>query len=267
MLGKDHINISIAFFLPFLIPFFFLNVGNFNFLIALMVSIFIGSILPDADCGGKATIYYRFPVIDGFMKKVVGKLIIKIFEILVTKEKIKTEFDVKDEHRGIMHSPIGVLFSSLLLTLPILIFVLLLNLFNFIVILGIFLGLLIGQFLHLFQDSCTVSGINWGFPFKPKELKGTIYTFSKDSEKADVRPLFYSGIFYFLTILLVIGYAFEFLNNFNLIFVFSLIMIYDIFAFFTIIKISNSTSSFWMFPKKTINKIRRSFRRNNLMVK
>ena len=66
MLGRDHINISIAFFLPFLIPFLFLDTGNIIFLVVLMASIFIGSLLPDADCGGRASIYYKFPLIDKF---------------------------------------------------------------------------------------------------------------------------------------------------------------------------------------------------------
>ena len=76
MLGKDHLNISIAFIIPFLIPLLFLDAGNMVVFIALLVSVTIGSLLPDADCGGKATLYYRCPMIDGFMKKVVGKSII-----------------------------------------------------------------------------------------------------------------------------------------------------------------------------------------------
>ena len=264
MLGRDHINISIAFFLPFLIPFLFLDTGNIIFLVVLMASIFIGSLLPDADCGGRASIYYKFPLIDKFMKKIVGKSIIFIFNLLISKEKIKTEYNVSEKHRGIMHSPIGVLLSSIILTIPLVLFTLIFNLFNFFILLAIFLGLLIGQFLHLIEDSCTVSGINWGFPFRTKELKGEIYTFSKDPENADIRPLLYAGIFYFLVALLIIGYAFEVLNSFEILIILSLILFYEIIAFCIIIKISKSSSSFWMFKKKTINKIRKTARKYDL---
>jgi membrane-bound metal-dependent hydrolase YbcI (DUF457 family) len=230
MLGKDHINISIAFILPFLIPLLFLNVGDTLIIVVFMISILIGSLLPDTDCGGKATIYYRFPEIDNFMRKIVGKSTIFMFKHLISKKKITIEYDVKDEHRGIMHSPIGVLLGSLMLVIPIILFGFIFNLLNWIVILTIFFGLLIGQLLHLIEDSCTLSGINWGFPFKKKELKGSIATFNKK----DQRPKIFAGMFYFLVFLLVIGYSFDILKNINLFLVYILILIYNIISLFLI---------------------------------
>jgi len=226
MLGKDHINISIAFIFTFIIPLFFIGNIDMMYPVVLMIAVLIGSLLPDTDCGGKATIYYRFPMVDEFMKKVVGKSIIFIFNHLISKKKIKIEHDVKDEHRGIIHSPIGVLLSSLILTLVILIFAIVFDLFNWKIILIIFIGLLIGQFLHLFQDSCTVSGINWGFPFNTKEIKGSIKTFNKQ----DRRPKNFAGMFYFLIVLIVLGYSFNKLNGISWILVYLIILIYDLIA-------------------------------------
>lgn len=266
MLGKDHINISIAFVIPFLIPLVFLNLGgDYIAFVSFMVAVLIGSLLPDADCGGKATIYYRFPEIDTFMKKVVGKSIIWSFNHLITKKKIQTEHNVGDEHRGIMHSPIGVLFSSLMLVIPILIFALIFNMFNGLIIFAIFTGLVIGQLLHLFEDSCTISGINWLFPFKTKEIKGKIYTFSKDPTKKDIRPTIYAGILYFLVVILVIGYSLNTFEGISALLIFTGILLYEIVALIVIHALSQSSSSMWMVKKETIkryNKASRNFERN-----
>jgi len=229
--------------------------------ISFMIAVLIGSLLPDADCGGKATLYYRFPAVDMFMKKVVGKSVIFAFNILISKKKIKTEHSVGDEHRGVIHSPVGILLSSLMLMIPLLIFGLVFSFFNWMIMLSIFFGLLIGQLLHLFEDSCTISGINWFFPFKTKELKGKIYTFSKDPERKDIRPMIYAGIFYLLVGLLVVGYAFELINGINFWLISGMITIYNGLALFVIYKLSQSTSRFWMFKKETIRKINKHSRR------
>jgi membrane-bound metal-dependent hydrolase YbcI (DUF457 family) len=257
MLGKDHINISIAFVIPFLLPLIFLDVGDIVVFLTFAIAVFVGSLLPDADCGGKATIYYRFPKIDFFMKKVVGKSIIWSFKHLITKKKIKTEYPVGEAHRGIMHSPVGVFFSSLMLVVPLIIMGLLLDLFNWKIMLSIFLGLLIGQLLHLFEDSCTISGINWGFPFKTKELKGKIYTFSKDPERKDGRPMYYSWILYLLIGILFLGYSIGTFNKINIWLIFLIIVIYEIIALFMMIWLSKSSSSKWMIKKKTLKKIKK----------
>lgn len=228
MLGKDHINISIAFILTLIIPLFFVNKMDMIYPIILLICVLIGSLLPDTDCGGKATIYYRFPLIDKFMKKVVGRSIIFIFKHLISKKKIKTEHDVKDEHRGIIHSPIGVLLSSLIIIIFLIAFALVFGLFNWKILLIIFIGLIIGQFLHLFQDSCTINGINWGFPFNTNEMKGSIRTFNR----RDQRPKYFAGMFYFLIVLIVLGYSFNILNEINLILIYLMILVYNAIALY-----------------------------------
>jgi membrane-bound metal-dependent hydrolase YbcI (DUF457 family) len=54
---------------------------------------------------------------------------------------------------------------------------------------------MLGQFLHLIEDTCTVSGINWKFPFGEKILRGNIYTFDKFENKKDIRPTLYEYMF------------------------------------------------------------------------
>jgi membrane-bound metal-dependent hydrolase YbcI (DUF457 family) len=236
-------------------------VGDTSILVGFLFSLLIGSLLPDADCGGRATLYYKFPIIDDFMKKVVGKSIIFIFGYLISKKKIETEHEVNDEHRGIMHSPIGVLVSSILLIIPIFIFALVFDMFNPIILLTILFGFIIGQLLHLFEDSCTVKGINWSFPFKTKELSGKIYTFSRDPEKRDIRPIVYAGIFYLLTGLLAIAYSFNLIDGINIFLIYFLILAYDILAFFLIIGLSKKEDTHWMFKKNTINQAKKGLRK------
>jgi len=245
MLGKDHLNISIAFILTFLIPAFFIFPEKTSFILIIFLSVIIGSILPDSDCKGKATIAHRFPEIDKITRKFVGKPIIFFLNFLIKEGKINVEHEVNDEHRGILHSPTGVVLSSILLMIFLTILLIIFDLFNFKIVLTIFAGLIIGQLLHLFEDSCTIMGINWGFPFKTKPLKGKIYTFSRGVGKKDIRPKMYSAIFYFLGIILFLGYSFAFLTNISIFLVYALILAYDVFAIFLIIKISQSDSSLW----------------------
>jgi membrane-bound metal-dependent hydrolase YbcI (DUF457 family) len=161
-----------------------------------------------------------------------------LFKHLISKEKIKTEFDVKDEHRGVIHSPIGILLMSFIFTVLILIFSLVFGLFNWKIILIIFAGLIIGQLLHIFQDSCTISGINWGFPFNKKEMKGSIRTFNKK----DKRPTYFAGMFYLLIILIILGYSFNKLNNISLIIIYSIILIYNLIALY-LMRVFSKTNS------------------------
>lgn len=259
MLGKDHINISLAIVFVFVVPLIFLSVIDVLYPLVFVMFVIIGSLVPDTDCKGKATIYYRFPIIDWFMRKVIGKPIIFVFNHLISKKKIKVEHDVKDEHRGIIHSPIGVLISSLMLMIPIIIVGLFFNLFNIFVILMIFFGLLFGQILHLFEDSCTISGINWLFPFGTRELKGKIYTFSRDPERKDIRPTLYAGMFYVLSIGLALLYSFDMIKI-NLFLTYFLIVIIEVLLLIIMFFLSKSHNSIWLRRRSTINKINKTFR-------
>ena len=209
MLGKHHIALSVGTVLPFLIPLFFIDSAALTYAIAFLFAVFVGSLTPDADCGGKATIYYRFPIVDFLMKKAIIKPVVFVFRMLSRNKKIKLKYEVREEHRGIMHAPIGILISSFMFTIIILIFMLIFKLFNIYTLLLVFLGLLVGQFLHLLEDSCTVAGIDWKFPFGTKKIYGNIYTFSKYEGKIDIRPKIYQYILGAFSLLLLLGYAFD----------------------------------------------------------
>ena len=204
MLGKHHLSITNGFFMPILVfgiyEAYMGHTEYFYYSLYVIVSVSIGALLPDADSGGKAKLYYDY--------KLVHYLMIPIYEIIVLlfnnqkiKEKLKVGYVVGKRHRGILHSPIGVLLSSLILTMIFSIVYVLTSIYltynvDFLIIVLVFLGLFLGQIMHLVEDSFTVSGINWLFPFGKKEIKGRIYTFEKVKGKIDIRPDLYANFYY-----------------------------------------------------------------------
>jgi len=258
MLGKQHVSISMASIFPFIIPIIFSDNGNYLvYFISLMTGVLIGSLTPDADCGGKSKLYYDFKLVYDIMIP-LQKTVIWVFKRFNLKHKLNLEYEVKNEHRGIMHAPIGILISSLILTLIAVVFTLVfLREINIILVLFVFVGLLTGQFLHLLEDSCTVAGINWKFPFGTKELKGRIYTFSKIEGKKDIRPTVYEYSLWAITFFLFIGYVFEAID-FGYLIVFPIILLTIILVWAFIIYTSRTDSNFWYQDIERIKKIKKA---------
>ncbi len=257
MLGRHHLAISVLVVIPFIIPLIFLNDINLTIPIAFLVAVVVGSLTPDADCGGNSKLYYDFYVIDWLMKKLITPLVLVSFKIISNKKPL--EYDVVDEHRGIMHSPSGIIISSFLLAIIFAIAVIILNTFNFLTALMIFLGLLIGQLLHLMEDSMTVSGINWGFPFKEKISKGKIYTFPKIDGKKDIRPgifVYSLGIFSFILFFILALKIIEI----SLWLIYLLILICVSLIITINISIAKSERNFWYKDKEKLRQMKRKQR-------
>jgi membrane-bound metal-dependent hydrolase YbcI (DUF457 family) len=261
MLGRSHVSLSIATVLPFIIPLMFLeNKFLLTYSIAFVICILIGSLLPDSDCGGKPKLYYDFKPIY-FMMLPISWIVVKLFKSTHLKHKLNLKYEVNNEHRGIMHSPIGVFISTIFLTLIILVFVLIIQSFNILFILAVFFGLLIGQLLHLLEDSCTVSGINWKFPFGTKNLNGTIMTFEgKEINKKDIRTMYYSYILYAISGLIFIGFAFQKINR-NILVLYSIILILVFIAWIIILFLSRTDRNSWLREVEGIRKMKRVERR------
>ncbi len=180
MRGEDHTTITAATFFPFLLPAILDRGIDVILPLIFFISAIIGSLTPDADCDEKSALYYRCEIVYVLMKLVIIKPIILFFQKIISR-KFNLEHVVRQEHRGIIHSPIGIFMSSFLLSIIVLIFMLFFKAVNVWVLLTIFSGLLFGQLMHLLEDSCTVLGINWKFPFGTKVLKGKIHTSRKDA--------------------------------------------------------------------------------------
>lgn len=262
MLGRSHLSLSIATIFSFIVPLLFIASLNsyLSFAIAFLISIAIGSLLPDSDCGGKSKLYYDFKIIYYIMTP-INWAVVNLFKLSRVKHRLNLQHEVEHEHRGIMHSPVGVFISSLLLTLVLIVFVLVLQSFNVLFIFLVFMGLVFGQFLHLLEDSCTISGINWKFPFGTKEIKGTVYTFEgREAEKRDSRVLYYSFFLFALPILIAVGYLFNKIS-FSLFILYPIILILEIIMWFIILYVSRMPRELWLVDAEQFKKMK-SFEKN-----
>lgn len=212
MLGKDHVSITLGTIFPFTIPLIFSENSHPLYAFCLLMAAVIGSLIPDADSDEKPKLHYDFKIIYYIMVS-LHKLIVFSFNFFNLKEKMNLQYIVEEQHRGIMHSTVGVFISSFVLTLLTTIvghFIFHGINANFIGLL--FLGLISGQFLHLLEDSCTVSGIKWLFPFGTGELKGSIYTVNKIEGKKDIRPFLYRVFLFFISAILLILHLLEIID-------------------------------------------------------
>lgn len=116
MLGKDHVSITLGTIFPFTIPLIFSENSQPMYGFCVLIAAIIGSLAPDADSDGKSKLYYNFKIIYDIMVP-LHKLIVFSFSFFNLKEKMNLEHIVEEQHRGVMHSPMGVFISSFVLTL------------------------------------------------------------------------------------------------------------------------------------------------------
>ncbi|MCL2141601.1 MAG: metal-dependent hydrolase [Methanimicrococcus sp.] len=271
MLGKDHLKISFAFSVPIIIYliFFVLNFDlSLYIIVVFTMCAIIGSLTPDADCKGKTALYQESKIVH-FLMILIYEFILRCTKYLANRYPDQLN-PVTEEHRGILHSLFGIFISSFLLSLIILVLMLLLfyitELFYFIDVFYIsifgFFGLLLGQLLHLLEDSCTKSGIKWFFPFPPKlRLHGNIVT---SSEIKDRRPKYFAetlgktGAISSLVIMILWAYNSEF-------FIYSLLvaLIIQSFVFIYLYRIAQSElegSQWQIIPKELKKKEKKSIK-------
>lgn len=260
MLGKQHVSITLATIFPFMIPTLFLENGDYILILgSVIIASIVGSLTPDADCVGKSKLYYDFKLVYDIMLP-LQKSVVWIFDRFNLKHKLNLEYEVKNEHRGIMHAPIGILISSSILTFIAFLFTLIFFTESILIVsLIVFAGLMVGQFLHLMEDSCTVAGINWNFPFGTKELKGRIYTFAKFEGKKDIRPAVYEYSLWSISIVLFFGYAFDKIIL-PILIVNSLILLGVILVWLFIIFTARTNYNFWYQDIEKIKKVKKIVR-------
>lgn len=196
MLGKDHITLSLFTFSIILMPFYLSGTHTGLFILAL-ISIGIGSLAPDADSPDAAIFHNNVRGLKGDSKNIINTFIgpflpafsfvikyliyipsIKIIQFLVSRDKVSFQYKVTKSHRGILHSFLGliIVFFAVILYSSIL-SVIIPESVSLVVILVFAISFCIGFFLHLVEDSCTVSGINYTFPMSKKFVfKGKIKT-------------------------------------------------------------------------------------------
>ena len=227
-----------------------------TYALGFLLAVIIGSLIPDADCGGNAKLHYDFQIVDDAMKKLIMPLVIYLFKIISKKKA--TVYEVKEEHRGIMHAPAGIILSSIILTLLGTILLIIFKLFSFILLIIIFIGVLIGQLLHILEDSCTIAGINWKFPFGDKIIAGKIHTWNR----RDARPMIYEISLFILSGAIFLLYAFNKISL-NLWVLYPLILIAVTLFWFIFIGLSKLNQDFWTMSEEVAKGLSQFKRRTN----
>ena len=147
---------------------------------AVLSGIFIGSLAPDADASDAAIFHGRrgrlgllLPLFGYTIRYLIYYPISCIFRFIFGSQ-------ARPRHRGLLHSAIGVAFSSVLLSLYIRLALLVLGLPGDSILILFGAGFFGGCILHLLEDSCTPMGVAWWFPFRTTRLMGRIRTRSGD---------------------------------------------------------------------------------------
>ncbi|MDD1673858.1 MAG: metal-dependent hydrolase, partial [Methanomicrobiales archaeon] len=154
--------------------------------------ILIGSLAPDADAPD-AAIFHLYGIPRGLrtLLALFGYLLrYLVYLPLSSFFWIALGRNYRHEHRGLLHTPLGITLASLILVfyagIPSLVFF---HSFVLEILLwgGCFWG---GCLLHLVQDSCTLAGIAWSFPLSVRRLRGGLRT----GDMHDPRPLLFVSI-------------------------------------------------------------------------
>ena len=164
MRGSTHLFMSIMIYMP---TFIFLLKFDSEFLYILSavgLGIALGSLLPDLDAPTSKIMYGRWRYIGRPSRYIVTKPLSKLL-------------GRKLEHRGILHSLRGLLYTSIIFAIVFLVPYIISVYFTspIFLIWYIWIGILVGFLLHLAEDSFTYYGVKWFYP-RDKRLTGTIAT-------------------------------------------------------------------------------------------
>jgi inner membrane protein len=190
MKGRTHLVLSLLSLLIITYPLW----PDFSLTIWVSVytGVMVGSLAPDVDAPDSAIFHLRMlprvlrvPLsLFGYLLRYLIYIPLSLFFWMVLSR------NYRHEHRGLLHTPVGVALAAFLVFCYAGICSLL-----FLHVLEPALLLFAGSFwagciLHLIQDSCTPSGIAWAFPLHSNRLRGKIRTGSR----VDPRPPLYAVI-------------------------------------------------------------------------
>jgi len=180
MRGHYHALISFIGLFSVVYPLYKLAIIDKNVLIAIIIGIFLGSLVPDVDASDAHILRGELREISLFFKYIIYNPVAYLAERI---------FKIKKRHRGIMHSVLGIIMFELILLSILLIIEIIYSYYesislHYLLILDgyFFLAFTVGCILHIIEDSYTISGV---MPFLPKQIKlsGNIRTFSKKEDK------------------------------------------------------------------------------------
>lgn len=170
MRGIDHLTVSVFFMMPVMFYGIYNSLsGNGDLLILsiiFVIAVGFGSIIPDADCNKSLLKHRHF----------------SLYKIVDLSHSLSVKLvNDKKRHRGVMHSLFGIIITTLILSILIVFLSVIIGIINYCILITIILGLFLGQILHLAEDSLTINGVNWLYPFREYIIKGKLR--SSDSQK------------------------------------------------------------------------------------
>lgn len=187
MLGRHHIALSVFTAAIFLIIF----IKNDTMLIITLLSgVAIGSLVPDADSPDAAIFHQRVKGLKGpagdIINAIVGmflpafgwvtKYLIYHPAIFIFGNTILKNYNIKEHHRGFLHSFIGIITATIMIGIYLLPVLLVLHAFTWWRLVLFLIAYLFSAFMHLIEDSCTVTGIQFNYPFSDVIIHGKLIT-------------------------------------------------------------------------------------------
>lgn len=167
-----------------------------NFVFTMFIGAAIGSLIPDIDAPDAAVFHQDIRGLNGDFGEAVNNIVGPILPLFgyTTKFAIykpaviildfftSDDYSFEEKHRTFSHSFLGVFTMTAVTGLYMIPILIMLELFAPLYLLAFLFAYMIGAFLHMLEDSCTVTGIAWNSPFSNTKLKGQIST-GKDIKK------------------------------------------------------------------------------------
>lgn len=220
MLGKHHLLLSLFTASIVAIPYFFLFP---ELVLVIIIGVAIGSLVPDADSPDAAIFHEKVKGIKGELGQAINGLIAPLFPIfgyatkyLIYKPAIfifgrtlLKNYNIEERHRGFLHSFLGVAIAAIFTGAYATIILLLLDMFSFWYFIAFILSYTSGALLHLVEDSATVTGTQFNYPFSDLRVQGELITRPDSAKNSDMfaSVLFIiAGLLFFVTILEYIPY-------------------------------------------------------------
>ncbi|MFB6159169.1 MAG: metal-dependent hydrolase [Candidatus Nanohalobium sp.] len=166
----------------------------------------VGSLVPDADVSGSLIFHRKVRGVEGGFGRFVNDFVAPLFPVFgyVTRYLIYlpavmlfdrvSSYSFGDWHRSFSHSLLGLFTMSSVTGLYIWVLSSYLGFYSFQLLFLFLSGYLLGGFLHLFEDSCTRTGIAWNSPFSDFKLCGDLKTSGKPVYVRGPRRLFYAFV-------------------------------------------------------------------------
>lgn len=161
-----------------------------------LLGVAIGSLIPDSDSPDALIYHNRVKALGGEGDDLINQYFAPFFPLFGYSTKYliykpsayfyrSIGVGIEEKHRGLMHSILGIITSTFLTAVYILPVLWILNFLNYEILAVFMLSYLFGAFMHLLEDSITVSGVKWLYPASGAVLKGDLKTTTENTRMPD----------------------------------------------------------------------------------